>query len=185
MNDGEKKKAKAARQAEIRRLYDAGVKYREIARMLGCSEKTVQRTVRGSGQDRLPASVRRLKPRQQKLITGVAQGLTARQAALEAGYTENTASNAKRDLLEKPALKAAFADLMRAQIPDELVIQRLREGIDATETKFFAHNGNVKAERNVINYGERRAYLELRMRATGQLKEAVERETPVQLVIDI
>lgn len=35
------------------------------------------------------------------------------------------------------------------------MVQRLEEGLDAKETKFFAHEGKVQDQRNVVDHGTR------------------------------
>lgn len=101
-------------------------------------------------------------PRQRKYVKGVLAGKSGAQAAREAGYAEGTAHRATVQIEGKPAVQALFRDLLeRAGVTDELLAQRLREGLDAKETKFFQHDGKVTAKRNLVAFSERRATVEL------------------------
>jgi len=101
-----------------------------------------------------------LSQRKRKYIKGVAAGKTKRQAAIDAGYSEATAENAKA-VIETPDVRAEFQRLIREAIPSGKIVQRLAEGVDAMETRFFQNKGAVVETRDVIAWSERRAYLEL------------------------
>jgi hypothetical protein len=63
--------------------------------------------------------------------------------------------------IETGEVRAAFAELMRKHIPPEKIAQRIEEGMDAMETKFFQKDGEVKETRDVVAWGERREYAAL------------------------
>ena len=44
---------------------------------------------------------------------------------------------------------------------------RIREGLDAVETKFFVHEGKVVSTHTVVDWRERRQYVELAARFGG------------------
>jgi phage terminase small subunit len=99
---------------------------------------------------------------QRKAIVEKLKGKTDSRAARDAGYSPATAHRASIDVFGKPVVQAKFAEIMeRAGITDELLAQRLREGLDAKETKFFAHKGVVKGKRTVVANSERRLTAEL------------------------
>jgi len=104
--------------------------------------------------------LRKLGIKKRKYAEGVSKGKTRKQAALDAGYSASVAKNAKAKI-ESEAYQEAFAALIRQTIPAEKIAQRIHEGMDAMETKFFQKDGNVIESRNVIAWGERRAYAEL------------------------
>jgi phage terminase small subunit len=107
-----------------------------------------------------------IKPRERKYLKGLVNGKSKKDAALDAGYSMSMAENAAAKI-EKPNVQRAFQEMIRKHIPDEKIVQRLKEGLDAEETKFFQHEGNVQEERNVISWGERRNYLELAAKFGG------------------
>jgi hypothetical protein len=102
----------------------------------------------------------KLSLRQRKYVEGRARGKTKTQAALEAGYAKSVARNAK-DRIETADVHEAFARLIRDGVPPEKLVQLLREGLDATETKLFTFRGKVRDMRRVVDFAQRRAYLEL------------------------
>lgn len=104
--------------------------------------------------------MKRLAKNKRKYIKGLAEGKTKKQAAMDAGYAESTAENAKHKI-ETPDVRAEFQRVIRGAVPMPLIGQRIREGIDAEETKFFQKDGAVVEQRNVIAWSERRAYTEL------------------------
>jgi len=104
-----------------------------------------------------------LKPRQAKLLEGLVEGKSVRAAALEAGYSANTAAHPE-DLLDTVAMRKALNHLLA---PPEKIAARINEGLDAMETRFFQFQGEVTEARNVIAWGERRAYAELAARLKG------------------
>lgn len=66
-----------------------------------------------------------------------------------------------------PQVQAKAAQRLAALIDPELpkVAQRIKEGLDAMETKFFQKDGIVTDSRDVIAWGERRGYIETAMKA--------------------
>lgn len=83
--------------------------------------------------------------------------LSKRQAARNAGFADSTSISR----IETPTLKAQFSKLLRQHIPAHKIAQRIAEGLDAQETKFFQFEGRVSDSRDVINYAERRQYAKL------------------------
>ena len=49
----------------------------------------------------------------------------------------------------------------------EQIGQRVAEGLDAMETKFFHFEGRLTDQRHVIAWGKRRAYIELAAKYAG------------------
>ena len=99
---------------------------------------------------------RGLSVRQRLYIQGLARGLTKKQACLNAGYSETTAR--VPSLIETPTVREAFARLIRRYIPAHKIIERIAEGLDATETKFFQKDGIVTDQVTVVDWPTRLAY---------------------------
>jgi hypothetical protein len=100
---------------------------------------------------------------------------TKTQAALVAGYAKSVARNAK-DRIETADVHEAFGRLIREGVPAEKLVQLLREGLDATETKLLTFRGKVRDIRRVVDFAERRAYIELVVEFGGYHRT----EKPVQ-----
>ncbi len=98
-----------------------------------------------------------LRPKQRKYLEGRAQGMTKEQAKRFAQYADSTSTAS----IESPSVKAAFARIVRRAASARKLALRIAEGVDATETKFFEHEGVVTASRDVIAWGERRKYIRL------------------------
>jgi hypothetical protein len=104
-----------------------------------------------------------LRPRQAKLLKGIVEGKSVRRAALDAGYSVHSA-NQPDELLDTAGMRKALAHLIA---PVEKIAQRINEGLDAMETKFFQFQGDVTERVNVIAWGERREYAALAARLKG------------------
>jgi hypothetical protein len=97
------------------------------------------------------------------------------KAALDAGYTESMAKNATHRIL--PGAIAEFQAVLSRKIPISKLIQRIAEGLDATEVKLLSFNGRFTAGKLLTDFEVRRRYIELVCRLKGYLKERVELST--------
>jgi hypothetical protein len=122
------------------------------------AEKRAKAAKKKSAKNRVP-----LKPRQALLLEGLVEGKSVRAAALDAGYSPNTAQHPS-ELLDTAGMRAALAKLLA---PAEKIAQRINEGLDAMETKFFQFEGSVTDSRDVVAWGERRQYAELAAKLKG------------------
>ena len=62
------------------------------------------------------------------------------------------------------------------------VAERIKEGLDAMESKFFAKDGEVITTKEVVAWGERRQYAGLAMEAAGIVKA---KEEPVPQAVQV
>ena len=99
-------------------------------------------------------------------MNGIAAGKTKKEAAVAAGYSAATAKNAAA-IIERARVKKAFEGIIQQAVPIEKILERLAEGLDATETKVFMHEGGVIYSRPLVNFTERRHYVELAARYGG------------------
>ena len=107
---------------------------------------------------------KRLTPRQRKLLKGIVEeGKSTHRAALDAGYSPNTAKD-PGDLLDTIGMREAMQRLLA---PPEKIAQRINEGLDAMETKFFQFRGAVQETREVVAWSERRMYADLAAELKG------------------
>lgn len=112
----------------------------------------------------------KLTTRQRGFLEGKLAGQTDMRAALDAGYSESTARNAQQKILGRPSVARKFAEILEAAgISDERLAQRLAEGLDAREVKFFQHEGKVISKRTVVDYSQRGRHLEIALKLKGHL----------------
>jgi hypothetical protein len=93
-------------------------------------------------------------------LLGQREGKSKRQAALDAGFSESMANHAT-DKIETKNVRETFSALVRETVPAEQIAKAIAEGISAKETKFFAHEGVVQDQRDVVAWSERRQYVQL------------------------
>lgn len=105
----------------------------------------------------------RLKPRQAKLLEGIAKGKSVRSAALDAGYSPMTAQHPS-ELLDTVAMRAALAKMIA---PAEKIAQRVNEGLDAEITEFAKFEGRITDSVQLVDYEQRRKYAELAAKLKG------------------
>jgi hypothetical protein len=102
-----------------------------------------------------------LDPRRREYLKNRVIGLQSKkEAALNANFPPSMADNAAAKI-ETREFRDAFARLIQAHIPMERIAQRIDEGLDATETKFFQFNGIITDFEDLINWTERREYAKL------------------------
>jgi hypothetical protein len=101
-----------------------------------------------------------INTRQRLYLDAITSGKSKREAKQIAGYSQSTSTSD----IESPSLKVLFARLVRHKIPGHVLAQRIAEGLNAKETKFFQHEGKVTDSREVIAWSERRQYAELAAR---------------------
>ena len=75
-------------------------------------------------------------------------------------------------MLQRPAVKSALVQAQQAAgITDDYLTRKLKEGLDAHETKFFAHEGEVISRERVIDFGTRHRYLETAHKLRGDMAD--------------
>ena len=78
--------------------------------------------------------------------------------------------------LAKPHVQERIRQLMDAnpRLTEKALTKKLVEGLNAKETKFFAHEGVVVSTRNTIDYATRHRYLETALRLRGLASSVIE-----------
>jgi hypothetical protein len=108
--------------------------------------------------------------RQQAYVHARLAGNCKRRAALLAGYSENSARRVAERIECRPGIKRLFAaELERVGVTDELLAQRIVEGLAATRTIFVSLNGKVTDRLLVVDYRERRQTVVLCLKVKGYL----------------
>ena len=116
--------------------------------------------------------------KQARFVEGLAEGKSARRAALDAGYSESSADHATTEIL--PAAERAFCEVIRRAIPVERLVKRLDEGLDAVEVKVAAFEGRITDQKEFADYAERRAYTELIVKLGGHFVPTSRIEAPAE-----
>lgn len=105
-------------------------------------------------------AVESLNKKQSDYVTGIAEGKSKMQAALDAGYSESSAKNAAA-IIEGPDVRRAFQELIRKAAPMEKVALRISEGLDATDTKFATFEGKITDRKSLVAWESRLQYAKL------------------------
>jgi hypothetical protein len=124
-----------------------------------------------------------LKPRQAKLLQGLADGKSVRKAALDAGYSPNTAQH-PADVLETKSMRAVLQSLLAT--PEKIAL-RINEGLDAMKTEFAKFEGKISDSKDCVDFSERRQYAELACKLKELLPSAEDRgslDNPMIVRID-
>jgi hypothetical protein len=116
---------------------------------------------------------RNLTPRQAGLLEGILAGKSTRAAAIAAGYSENTADDQAKRLLNTKAMREALAEKL---IGIDEIAEGLNAGTQAIQTDTFCNvvGSKLKGTEEVklthvdkIAWTERRKYFELICRLKG------------------
>ena len=141
-----------------------------------------ERTPRQTNGNEIVGEPRRKAPsvKQARYVAGVLEGKSKARAAREAGYAASTAKNAKYTIERSQTVRDLLEDVLEKMgVSNELLARRIREGLDAMETKFFvrqwrptgaASEAETAAElirRDVVAFAERRAMVELVIKLKG------------------
>lgn len=94
---------------------------------------------------------------------------TLQTAGVKAGYpAKNAAKQASAALKSASAQELFRREMSRHEsLRHPGLAEKLAQGLDATVTKFFAHEGQVIDERECVDYGARHSYLSLAARLAG------------------
>lgn len=87
-------------------------------------------------------------------------GIAISKAMIEAGYSPNTAKTP-----EKLTESKGWKELMDTLLPDEKLLERHAEGLDATKI----HTSHTEPDREVIDYPTRAKYIELGYKVKNKL----------------
>ena len=105
--------------------------------------------------------------------------LTLTEAARRAGYKDPRRYGS--DLFKHPKVQAEIQRILTAtRLTPTYADLKLAHQLEATETKFFAHEGEVKDARDVINWTARADALEKLLKLQGRLKP-----TPIDVHVTV
>jgi hypothetical protein len=145
-------------------LFRDGTSFRNVSKQFGVTASALyrhkQHSTSPTAECKSALQLEKLPPRKLAYIQGRLDGKSKKRAALDAGFSPNMAKHAA-DKIETKDVRAAFARLIRETVPPELIAKAIADGLSATETKFFSHEGTVQDKREVPAWSERRQYAEL------------------------
>ncbi len=112
-----------------------------------------------------------VSPRVRKLVEILVENpdKTLDVAGKEAGYAPANAGKQASAALQSASANELFRREMarREKLCPPALATKLEQGLDATVTKYFAHEGSVMDERENVDFGSRHAYLALALRISG------------------
>lgn len=109
----------------------------------------------------------KLTPQQHALVKNLIKGMSITDAALKAGYSENSPAQSGSQALENIRLKMPEV-LEKAGLTDELLIENyLKPALQATETKFAQFEGQFTDEREVLAWNPRLTALDMAFNLKG------------------
>lgn len=114
----------------------------------------------------MPKKAKPISVRQKKYIKGVAAGKSKYKAAIEAGYSENTAREPTRNL-EKPGIKEELnRALEKSGITTQAITDKVKEGMGAKKVVIFGTGDNIAIEK-AEDYAVQHKYLETAIKLKG------------------
>src|SRR5207244_11999145 len=88
-----------------------------------------------------------------------------------------------------PGAREEFQEALARRIPNEVLVRRIAEGLNAKETKLAQYEGEYTDERYLVSWSERRRYAELACKLRGLLIEKIEvgqsEEAPLNFELNV
>ncbi|MCR4307657.1 MAG: terminase small subunit [Candidatus Berkelbacteria bacterium] len=107
---------------------------------------------------------KKLTDKQRKFISHKIEGKSSRQAALDAGYSINTAINATTDILASPAVQDVWLKTLEmAGITEDAIAKKIKEGLDAHKI-----HGTDSDFIEVPDFSTRHKYVETSLEQLGR-----------------
>ncbi|MEI6315385.1 MAG: hypothetical protein WCO89_10985 [Syntrophus sp. (in: bacteria)] len=132
---------------------------------------------------RLSRAPEATRARRKMIIQAVIEGESLKDAAISAGYSPKTAGAQATAVMKHPEAQQAFARVMEeAGISDQILAQKIRDLLDAQETKYFQKDGIVTDQREVAALETQRKTAELAAKLKGHLKDRSEVDVNIGLM---
>jgi hypothetical protein len=114
-----------------------------------------------------PKLIRHLSPRERAMLKNLSQGMTATDAAIEAGYSPRNPRQSGYQALQ--GLKKKVPELMEKHdlCDDTLIYKYLIPALEARETRVVHIRGKVTDSREVISWPSRVKALDLAFKIRG------------------
>lgn len=118
-------------------------------------------------------TITELPERKQKYVRARVKGKSKRQAAKLAGYSPLVAK-AAGTRVETADVREVFQGIVQRAVNMDTLAKVLVAGLHATQTKLAQVDGHFSDERELPDYGERRAYAELCAEYAGYVTKDVD-----------
>jgi hypothetical protein len=135
-------------------------------------KKKLQRKTAKSRKTKSPKKSEPKAARRRRFVAGLIDGKSMRKAAVDAGYTQSMADKAGEKIL--PGAREEFQAVLARKVPNEVLVRRIAEGLNAKETKLSQIDGEFTDERHLVAWSERRRMVELASKLLGYMVEQVE-----------
>ena len=129
---------------------------------------------------------KRLTARERRLFKALAEGKNQTEAAIEAGYSTKHPRQSAHQAVKNIENKAPDLFARHGLDDDSFIDKHILPALNAEETKFFAHEGIVTDQRNVIAWGPRIQMNGLVARMKGMVienREAAETKIGIQVIL--
>ena len=101
-------------------------------------------------QHHVGKSKRELSDRAKIIIQGLLEDKTTDQALKDTGLSDSYIKGHRKEILSHPVMQQTFTKVLEsAGVTDDFLAGKIRHLIDAKETKFFSHKGEVTAREEV------------------------------------
>lgn len=88
------------------------------------------------------------------------------EAARAAGYSNTTANHPFAIERSK-----TFKELIKKELPDDLILTKIHDGLNANHVEVAKFNGQITEEREYADYATRHRYLETAIKLRGDIAE--------------
>jgi len=121
--------------------------------------------------------------RRRKIIEAALDCKDLKPVAISLGLSPKSADSQIQNIMREPAVQQAFTRVMEAEgISDQFLAQKIRDLLDAQETKYFQKDGIVTDQREVAALETQRKTTELAAKLKGHLKDRSEVDVNIGLM---
>lgn len=134
-------------------------------------------------QHHVGKSRRELTARAKTVVRSLLEGANTTQALINAGYSKGYAIHHKESILANPTIQRTFSQVLEAAgVTDDKIADKIRSLIDAKETKYFSHQGEVTDSREVEALGIQADMVQFAAKLKGHV---IDRSTNLNVNMDI
>ncbi len=113
-------------------------------------QKPLEKPKQNQPKKQLGKTKRALTARAKIIIHEIINGATEAAALKAAGYSDSCVAYRKTEILHNPQIQKTFRDVLdSAGVTDDRIADKIASLMDARETKFFAHQGEIINEKQV------------------------------------
>ena len=129
---------------------------------------------------------RDLTDRAKIFLAGLIAGKTPDEALKTTGLSDSYIKSHKKSILEHPVMQRTFVQVLdSAGVTDARIADKISTLMDAKETKFFAHQGEVVDQKEVEALGIQAQMVEFAAKLKGHVKPTAEANPGGNTYIDL